>query len=465
MEVLLINPPWTMRKGNVWKGIASCVPPIGLAQLASYLEKKNVQIKILDANAESIYFPEIYNRLKKTKPDPVFIGITATTSIIDKALEVACLCKDVFPNTKIILGGVHPSILPEEVLNNKSVDYVIRGEGEETLWELISGKEKAEILGLSYKNNGNIRHNPERPIIENLDELPLPAYHLLPIEKYHPALGSYKQLPGIGIISTRGCPGRCTFCLGQYLGKRIRMNSAKRIIEQIKLLQKEYGIKEISFYDDTFTVFKNNVIEFCELLIKERINITWSCFSRVDFVDKDILLLMKRAGCHQMCYGVESRSEQILQNIKKNISFEKTKNAIELTKDVGIETRATFMLGSPGETKLTMIQTINYAIELEPDIAVFNITTPYPGTEMYAWALDKGYLKTRNWSNYDLSQPVMDLPTLNSEDVTKYYQKAYLKFYGRWGYLFRKFLNIKNLTNLKSSFKAFQTICSILLNR
>jgi len=456
--VLLINPPWMRQEGNIWTKIAGCVPPLGLAQIAACLERNNVKVRILDAAAENISFGAMPDELRKLKNPPQFVGITASTSIIREALETARLSKKIFPATRIVLGGIHPSLLPDEILAEKFVDYVVRGEGEETFLELITGKPAPEILGLSYKNNSHVIHNGNRAVVKNLDDLPIPAYHLLPMKKYHPALGSYSRLPGIGMLTTRGCPGKCTFCFGQYLGERIRMRSADNIIKEIQLLQKSYGIREVSFYDDTFTTFQSNVRRFCELLLKNEIDITWSCFTRVDFVNEEILSFMKRAGCHQICYGIESGSEKILRNIKKKISLDRAKQAVEMTKKAGIKVRATFMLGSPGETVTTMRKTIKFAIALEPDIALFNITTPYPGTEMHKWADENGYLITKNWSKYDLSMPVMNLPGVRPREVVKYYKKAYFSFYCRPGYILRRIFGMNNLSDVMLNIKA---LCAV----
>ncbi|EKD26517.1 MAG: radical SAM protein [uncultured bacterium] len=465
MDIILINPPWTFRKQNIWKDISSCIPPIGLAQIASYLEKHAYKAVIWDMAAESLDSNALKKKIIELPCLPSFIGITSTTSIFHNAVEVAGIIRNIIPEVPIIMGGVHPTLLTDEVMKHSCVDYCIRGEGEQTLLELISGNNKMNISGLSFKKDNVIIHNPDRPFIENIDALPLPAYHLLPMHKYHPALGSYQRLPGIGMITTRGCPGRCTFCNGQYMGKRIRFNSANKILNEIKILQKDYNIKEISFYDDTFTAVKNNVLELCKLIIAENIDITWSCFSRVDFVDKDILKLMKKAGCHQICYGVESRDETILKNMNKKISFESVSCAIKMTKEAGIETRTTFMLGSPGETEQSMLQTINYACELNPDIALFNITTPYPGTEMFSWASENNLIKTRDWSCYDLSQPVMEVPGLSAAIIMKYYRKAYLRFYVRFSYIITQFIKTRNWKRLVICLKVLYILFGMILNR
>ncbi len=426
------------------------MPPLGLAYIASYLEKNGISVRIIDAIAEQLDFVSLLGTVADA---PDFIGITATTMTVKSALENAAECRKKFPKSTIVLGGVHPTLMPEDVLVNDNVDFVIRGEGEYSFLDLINGMEHEKVPGLSYKKDGRFFHNPYGELIKDLDSLPFPAYHLLPVTKYKAALGSYKRLPVISMISTRGCPGKCTFCLGSYLGGHVRMHSVKYLIDEIKMLQRDYGIKEISFYDDTFTTYKHKVQEFCKLIIEEKMDLTWVCFARVDFIDETTLKLMKQAGCHQIMYGIESGNEQVLKNIKKMTSLEKAVEMVALTKRIGIECRAAFMLGNPGETEETMQQTLEFAKKLDPDIALFNITTPYPGTEMYAWAEKNNYLKTKDWSLYDLSNAVMELPTVSSVKVEEFYRKAHKEFYGRPIYLLKKLLKIRTFGELKTALK------------
>jgi anaerobic magnesium-protoporphyrin IX monomethyl ester cyclase len=427
------------------------MPPLGLAYLAAYLENKGVTAKIIDMQVEHEPFPEMAGKIDFA---PDFIGVTATTTIIKDAMALVKTCKKYFPRAKIVMGGVHPTFTPDEILQDQDVDYVIRGEGEESLYRLVSGAAETGIGGLSYRKDGVITHNPDSELIKNLDTLPMPAYHLLRVERYQPSLGSYKRLPAISMITSRGCPGKCTYCFGSYLGGRIRMHSAAYMIEEVKMLVKNYGIREIAFYDDTFTAIKRNVHEFCERIISEKIDITWVAFARVDFIDGETLALMKRAGCHQVLFGIETGNEEILRNIGKVPSLEKAKLAVRMTKKAGIECRTSFMLGNPGETEATLKQTIDYSIALDPDLAMYNVTTPFPGTKMYKWAKENGYLKTEDWSRYDFSTAVMELPTVSGATVEKYYAMAHKAFYGRPGYMLKRLLSIRSIDDIIMAFKA-----------
>lgn len=450
MSVLLINPSRTINKGIIWKKIIRALPPLGLAYIAAYLEKKGEEVYILDLKAENMNLAQFQAYLKNINPD--FIGITSTTVEIENALGIAELAKHIIPKVKIVLGGTHPSIMPDEVLSNPQVDFVIRGEGEFALYELVNESNQIQnILNLSYKDNGGIIHNISRPLIEDLDAMPFPAYHLLPMKKYKLSLGSYKRIPGINMIATRGCPGKCIFCHTGIFGKKTRTRSARSLLEEIKLLQKDYNIKEISFYDDTFTTFKDNVKEFCERIIKEKIDITWSCMSRIDFIDKEILGLMKQAGCHQIGYGLESASPEILKKIRKPISLLSVRKVVSLTKEAGIDVRGMFMLGNPGETEETLKETISFAINLDLDLALFNITIPFPGTEMHAWAKERGYLINVDWRAFDGGHAIIRLPTISEDKIEHYYRFAYRKFYLRPSYLFGRLLKIRTLVDIENN--------------
>lgn len=457
MEILLINPYQTSRKGNIWTKIEGEMPPLGLAYIASFLKSKGFDSKIIDMNVEQ---GDAQTQVEKIPGNPDIIGITSMTSAVMNAYEIAKFLKNKFPKAKIVFGGVHATVLPEDVLSREFVDFVIRGEGEYPFYRLIAGDDIKTIPNLSYRQNNNYIHNPSSILIENLDTLPFPAYYKLPVKKYIPTLGAYKRLPAISMIATRGCPGKCTFCFGSFLGEKIRMHSPDYLIEEIKYLQKNYGIKEILFYDDTFTTFRHKVREFCLKIIKQQIDISWVCFSRVDTIDEETLILMKKAGCHQIMYGIESGSEEILKNINKKIDKQKAKNAVKITKKVGIECRTTYMLGNPGETEETILQTVKFAIELDPDIALFNITTPFPGTAMFKWAKEHGYLISEDWSKYDLSNMLMELPTISRKKIQEYYKKVFKMFYLRPSYLIKRLLKLRSFNDIKIAFKALLAVIS-----
>jgi len=453
MDILFINPPWYKSSGNIWKNVSACLPPFGLNLLASVAREKGYSVSILDCNALQIGLDNIEKYLPVAFPR--FVGITATTITIDNALEVAKIVKKKYPETKVIIGGVHSTVRPEEVLSSNEVNYAIMGEGEYSLLELLSNKSPEEVKGIGFKKDGRIIINPIQPMVLDLDSLPFPAYDLLPMNSYYPASGVYKRKPSFGIITSRGCPGRCTFCKGNFLGDRIRLRSAQKIVEEIMLLQKKYGTRDITFYDDTFTSNRIRVKDFCSLVLKNNLDLTWCCFSRVDTVDFETLQEMKKAGCHQVMYGVESGDQEILNNIKKRITLKQVEETVAATKRAGIEVRLAFMIGNPGETEETIKKTIKYAIFLDPDMVTFNITTPFPGTEMFDWAEKNNFLVHKNWPDYDLARPVMNLPTVSSQKILDYYKKAYRQFYFRPNYILKRLMKIRSIEDFKRDFKPF----------
>src|SRR3989339_317354 len=258
LDCLLISPPVHHKDSeNIWKAIDSNFPPLGLADIAGYIREKGATVKILDCNLESPSvetFGEFFEKNYVSNFTSIkVIGMTTMTCNIKKAYEVADICKKHYPNAIIVFGGVHATFMIKEVIDNEHVDVVVIGEGEKTLHELVSGKEFGQIKGIAYKKNANgkveIIINPPRERFNNLDILPMPAYDLLPVLKYRPAKGSYKRLPAMSMMTSRGCPGRCTFC-SKTLGNLLVFKSAEKVYEEIKYLSNNYGIKQILFYDD-----------------------------------------------------------------------------------------------------------------------------------------------------------------------------------------------------------------------
>ncbi len=466
IDIVLINPCLFKKDYNIWQKIDSCFPSLGLASLAAYLRQQGFNVKIIDAPALELSVEAFENYLKNNYGGeaPRYIGFTAVTSAVKNAYEMAKIVKKIFPETKIIFGGVHPTVLPEEVVSQEGVDMVVRGEGEITLAEILAGQELSNIKGLVYRQGGQIIFNPARERIDNLDKLPFPAYDLLPMDKYYPTKGSYERLPAMSMITSRGCPGRCTFC-HKVLGTRIAFRSAESLVAEIKLLNKDFGIKQIMFYDDTFTIYKENVKRFCRLLLEQKIDISWCCFSRVDFIDLDLLKLMKEAGCHQIMYGIESGDQAVLNSINKKIDLDLVRRAVKLTKEAGIDVRGAFMIGSPIETKETVLKTLAFAVELDPDLAIFNVTTPYPGTQMFAEASQQGLITTYDWDDYDYSKPVMKLKNLSQAEIAELYRYCYKKFYFRPKYILRRLIRLfRKPSEIKLIFEPAKAIFSFLKN-
>jgi radical SAM superfamily enzyme YgiQ (UPF0313 family) len=457
VDILLINPPWITKDGNIWHGVKSTSPPLGLLYVAAYVEARGRSVHVMDVNAEQLHFADIEAFIEKHQPS--WIGFTAVTAQIINTHRIAGIAKRVSPKTRVVIGGVHATALPGEVLQDRNVDFVIRGEGELPFASLVEGDALDSIPGLSMRNANPlqpIQHNPAGVPIQDLDSLPTPAYHLIKFDLYKPAIGAYRRLPSVNMTMTRGCPGKCTFCNSAETSLRTR--SAKHLVAEIEKLQARYGIREVSFYDDTLTIFKPQVAEMCDLIVERGIDLTWSCFARTDCVSPSLLRKMRAAGCHQILFGIESADPEILRTIRKPIDIEQTRKAVRMVQDAGIAVRAAFMFGNPGETVESMRRTIDFAKSLNPDIAIFNITTPYPGTQMFNWAKENGYLRTLDWNDYDLANSVLELPTASSEQVNEMYKTAYREFYFRPGYLLRRLLRLRGWDDIKCNVRALRSV-------
>ncbi len=457
MDILLINPPWITKDGNIWHGVKSTSPPLGLLYIAAYAEERGCSVYVMDVNAEQLHFADIERFVAEHRPE--WIGLTAVTAQIINTHHIAEIIKRVSPNSKVVVGGVHATAMPDEVLRDGHIDYVIRAEGEIPFFELVSGHPPQSIGGLSYRGKNllqPIRHNPLAEPITDLDSLPTPAYHLIRFQLYKPAVGAYRRLPSINMTMTRGCPGKCTFCNSAETALRTR--SADHVVDEIQKLQARYGIREISFYDDTLTIFKPQVSRMCDLIVERGIDLTWSCFARTDCVSPPLLKKMRAAGCHQILFGIESADPEILQNIRKPIDIEQTRKAVRMVQEAGIAVRAAFMFGNPGETVESMRRTIDFALDLDPDIALFNITTPYPGTQMFDWARKNGYLRTLDWNDYDLANSVLELPTVSSAEINRMYKLAYREFFFRPSYLLRRLLKMRSWADIKCNARALRSV-------
>lgn len=460
MNFIFINPPREIKSNNIWNIINSENPPLGIALLAAIWEEQGHTSQIIDAAARHLAIPEI---IAKISPDTNYVGITATTPEISRAIVIAQKVREAFPNIKIIMGGVHPTVFHEELVRNNICDIVVRNEGEIPMTELAKGTPLNLIPNLTWRNSQNeVVINPDSAKHVDLDGLPFPAYDKLPMHLYHSALGAAKQEPSIGMMTSRGCPGKCTFCFSAMFGPQIRFMSPARIIDHIKHLQHKYGIREISFYDDTFTADKQRVAELCHLILAKIIKLSWSCFARVDTVTPDLLLLMKKAGCHQIMYGFETTDEKILKNINKKTDLDQFHKALTWTRAAKINIRGAFMLGNPGETSASMKKTIDYAKNSGIQLAVFNITTPYPGTAMYKEFSCKNMLLNQNWNLYNMSEPVLKLDTVSDKVVKKYYYKSYRDFYLRPIFILRHILAIRTFAELRMRFKAVLKITTLL---
>ena len=471
IDVLLINPPSSITKRYGKKNLGEIggdLIPLGMANLAAYIREKGYGVGVIDCPTLKIDNEKVYEII--LQKDPAIIGFSTTTYALSRAIELARKIKNKLPTKLTVVGGSHANVAGIETANQYDVfDIIAYGlDGEYILHEIVQKfSEKnfnrnqfmtdftmlENIKGIIYKkNNITIRNSPSENI-ENLDKLPLPARDLFPMEKYIPLPNQYKQLPLTNMVVIRGCPYFCTFCDQASTGARRR--SPQKVIEEIKECVEKFGIKEISFWDDTMSYHKKWMKEFLDLLIREKLDLCWSCYAAVNTVDKDLLKLMRKAGCWNIFYGYETANDDLAKNIqtnKKNRDFEKMKQVAQWTKEAGIEVRGSFLIGLPGETPELARKTVRNAIDLDPDYAQFTLVCPYPGTKL-AKEIEEG--KWGKFVSRDLEEyqcwNVTWLPFgYNSIKELKNMERyAFRKFYLRPSYIFKRIMKIRSIEDIK----------------
>lgn len=437
MKVTFLNPPQSSSK---YKFLGVVAPSLGIGYMAAVLEQNNIDVDVLDSCALELSYDEIGEEIIKRNPD--IISISALTPTIGSALDSADKIKSVKPEAIVVLGGYHPSFEYQSVLEEESVDVVVRGEGEYTMLDLVQtiedGRDLKEVEGLAFKDKdtGELIVTPDRPIIHDLDELPFPAFHLFPMEKYK-ILNITTNVATI--ITTRGCPMQCSFCSSAALhGRYLRRRSYKNVVDEIEMRLKEENIDTIAFMDDTFTLDVKFVQNFCEEIKRRNLKFWWGCTTRVDTLNEELLEMMKDAGCITLFMGVESADQQMLDKMNKNITVSKTINAFKLSRKVGIRTIASCVIGMPEDTKESMRKTIEFVKSLNPSYALYSLATPYPGTRFYKETFEKNLIKIKDWSKFTLISPVLETIDCTKEDLRNIQKKAFLKFYLRPGYLIRQ---------------------------
>jgi radical SAM superfamily enzyme YgiQ (UPF0313 family) len=474
MKLMLINPP-RFNGIPIVREIrcagtspVSVYPPIDLAYIASYL-RNDVEIKLLDANALNLEWTDVKKEIKNFHPDIILYKASPTTMAYDA--RTADITKSVDKKILTVLDDAHiVPYIPEKTLKTfKNIDILIRGESEKTVKLLIDAiKEKKnlkDVTGISFRRNGKVINTHPTPPFKNLDDLPFPAYDLLPIKKYN-SITFARKSPFMTLVSSRGCPFKCDFCIvgGSTVwrgsGKGWYSRSAKNILDEMELLVNKYGVKEIYIFDETFTVDKKRVLEVCKGIKKRRIEVSWSCNSRINTLDGEMLKAMKSSGCWNILFGVESGSQELLDNVHKGIKIGDIKKVFKLTKDNDIFASASFMIGLPGETWETVEKTLQLALEIEPDYCQFVITTPYPGTRLYDYVKKKGYLiKDYDFGGYDAygiaEDPVLRTDKMTNLELMEAQKHIHRKFYLRPSYVIKRLFTIRSWMQVRMMIKGF----------
>jgi len=452
-DVLMINPPWVAKMhSNIRAGMKHAMPPLSLLSISAYLESKGHRVEVLDIHAERLLVDDVREVLRRVRPK--WVGLTVLTATSVSAHKIARIVKEECPSCKVVMGGVHAEAVPEETLANSAVDFLVRGDGEEAFLHLVESSDPKTVKGVSYRDSVNsIVNNAPSELTMDLDRYPRPAYHLVPMHLYYPSVSAYKKLPAINYMMTRGCPGKCTFC--NSANTTLRTRDAARVVEDIRFLHDTYGIREVEFFDDTFTVMKKNVMRFCRLMKDARLGVVWTAYIRADCFSEDIGRAMKEAGCHQVLIGVESGNMQILELLRKPIAFDKIKQTVRTAQSCGLAVRASYIIGNVGETDETLEDSFRFSMELDTELANFHVCTPYPGTQLYRWAKENNSLVTDEWSDFEMTTFLLKLPTITADQVFKFHQDSHRRYFMRWKMIQRQIRQIQSWEHLRDNFKAF----------
>jgi len=473
-KALVTNPPWPgegygARSSVRWphkRKDKKLEYPIFLAYTVALLREAGVETAFLDGVCDELDFERYAEEIRRIAPD--FVAMESSTPSIDHDLESVRRIKARRPGMFVALMGSHATYFHQELLReHPEVDAIIRGEFEitvrETALALRDHRPLSGVLGITFREEGGIRVNPERSFDADLDRWPYPDREVVPIGKYQTA--QYQGKKGTFMLSSRGCPYRCTFCLwpGTMVGRDFRSRDPEAVVNEMEYLVKEHGVDDIYFDDDTMTIDRERLLKICRLIQERDLKVHWISMGRVDTVDEELLTEMRKAGCDNLYLGVESGSEEILKRLKKGITLDQVVKAFRTARKAGIKTQAFFMMGGPGETRDTLKETIDFAVRLDPDNAQFAAAVPYPGTEMYEEALRKGYLRAQTWEDYAARDIVLETETLSRLDLEKARLEAYRRFYLRPRFMARTALRLTNVREVRRVWRGTLSIVSRLI--
>ena len=463
-RILLINPPAITNKG-IYKELR--YPPMGIMFLASALRQHGYEPFILDGDIEKKPFEKLEYMLKKG--DFAVAGLSFTSMTSQGAFEFAKAIKKFNPRITVIAGGYHPTVMIKETLANPNFDFLSYGEGEITLpilLDFINGKDSISlesIQGIAFKKDGQIVVNPPQLPISNLDTVPLPAYDLINIGDYSSPSSTRK--PYTTYIRSRGCPFFCNFCgVQRMFTRQYRCESPQKTIENIDYLVRKLKIREILFKDSEFVINKKSVMDFCDLLAERKYDLIWGCNARVDTVSMELLQKMKKAGCTQITYGVESATENPKRHWQK-ITLDQARAAVRMTKKVGIKCVTNFILGHIGETKET-IKNDRLRQELDADYTVFGSLMAFPGSEIYDKSISNNWFLNGTPTAFTYEDLRLNATNMSNRELDDFKRKALFSFYFRPRYIFRRIIkSLTSLAELKNNFVGLSAVIRKIATR
>ncbi len=434
-KVILISPPYIDLYGRLNKA-AGRYFPLGLGYIASFLRKYGSHsVQIYEPEAQSLSHTDLEKIIRDNSPD--IVGLTCSTPNFFRAIRLARAVKN-NSDAKIIIGGVHASALPEFIAENypELIDCVVVGEGEITMLELVRAYENNQSIeglqGIVYRSGNKTIRTGTRPFIEELDSIPFPARDLIPQKLFIPNLHNARHRNCSTLLTSRGCPFNCSFCASRIVsGRNYRIHSAEYVLEEMQMVKTDFNARQLLITDDTFTIDHERLEKICRGMIDKKLDLEWFCFSQVSSVNREMLSIMKKAGCYNIGFGIESGNEDILRKMGKPIKPEKALEAVRLANEIGMKTQAFYIFGTPGETKQQMEETIQFAKIVGATLAFFNMLVPYPGTKDFQHFFSGTPLEQIEWERFVAvgEQCVLTNTDVSHREMEALIATAYLKYY------------------------------------
>lgn len=429
-----------MGTGKDISTIFNLMPPLGIMGIAAFLDARGIDTEIIDCYGTHLTGKELADEIIRRGPDGV--GFSCTTSSFLEGYRIAELLKEMRPDLPIVFGGAHACSVGSSLLDSfPAIDYLVLGEGEQTLFELAAAgfRNGEAVPGVAFRRDGQAALSAPRSLIANLDDLPFPAYRRLPDfpRRYNLPLFSYPTAPNTSIISSRGCPYNCSYCDRSVFSRGFRFNSPDYITDHMSMLHRDFGIRHVFFYDDLFTFDRKRVAEFCELKERKRIPVTYNCIARLEHVDDELLGLLKRSGCWQVNFGIESGDPEVLKKHRKFYDLDEVQRKLGMVRKAGMRVKGLFMIGLPGETEETIRRTIDYALQLPLDEVNVTKFTPFPGAPIYRDIREQGEFN-EEWPLMNCVNFVFIPRGMTKDQLEGLYNEFISRFYRRsrihWGY-------------------------------
>ena len=457
MRVLLVNPAMQLESFGRFRGLMEPMPVIGLAYIAAVLQQDGHEVKAIDQFTYGMGVDQVVDEVRSYRPDVLGLGMLTPSTPV--ATAIADRARAAVPEVKIVAGNVHADIFYKELLSGSEIDFIVHGEGEYTIRELVQALDTgrtdwASIQGISWSDpDGRVHKSASRPVIQDLDALPMPAWNLFPYTRYGLLPFADVAYPVLSMAGSRGCPYRCEFCSLLYTGSNYRKRDPIKLVDEYEFLHERYGVKMVGFVDPIFPLNKRLLFRFCEELMRRGLHkkVCWLSETRVDRLDRESLRIMRASGCRRILLGIESGVDLLLENVNKTFTTETTRKACRMIREEGIDSVGLFMIGLPGETPEMTRQTIDFACSLDLDFAKFAVTVPFPGSQMYEDLRREGRLDRDDWENWTTFQPdpnkMVFVPReVSNEYLLKMQKQGTREFYLRPHMIYRHLVEIRTIS-------------------